>query len=132
IRIVGGANQALEHFPGVTIAAVRGRAVGAGLSLAARCDIVIAADTARLSFPEVTHDIPPTIVMSYFRTDLSRKVLSDLVLTGRAVSGAEGLGLGLVSRTCAEAEVEPSALEVAHRIGGFDTATVRTIKQFLI
>ena len=43
---------------------VQGRAVGLGCALAALCDITIASDRARFSFPETAHRIMPTIAFS--------------------------------------------------------------------
>ncbi|MGH9074152.1 MAG: enoyl-CoA hydratase/isomerase family protein [Acidimicrobiales bacterium] len=91
-------NQALGAFPGISVAGVRGRALGAGASLAARCDLVVAADTARLAFPEVHDAIAPMIVMSHFGKVLPEKPFLDLVLTGREVSADEAQRIGLVSR----------------------------------
>ena len=54
-----------------------------------------AAEDARLSFPEVSHGIPPTIVLSHYRYVLPAKILADLVFTGRELSGREALAAGL-------------------------------------
>lgn len=43
------------HQPQPVIAAINGHAVAAGASLAMACDIVIAADNARLAEPEIRH-----------------------------------------------------------------------------
>ncbi|WP_031085014.1 enoyl-CoA hydratase/isomerase family protein [Streptomyces sp. NRRL WC-3549] len=51
--------QALETTHAVTIARLHGRVVGAGLALAAYCDLRAGADTARFRMPEVGVGLPP-------------------------------------------------------------------------
>ncbi|WGW11685.1 enoyl-CoA hydratase/isomerase family protein [Saxibacter everestensis] len=124
-------NEQLQHSPLVTIAAVRGQAVGAGLSLAGRCDIVIVADDARLSFPEIPRGIPPTIVLSHYRYVLPRNLLGDLIFTGRELSGWEAVPAGLAARAVADDDVEATAAAIAEQIAGYDPRTLRLVKEFL-
>lgn len=124
-------NELIQHFPVVIIAALQGRAYGAGLSLAGRCDIVLAADDARLSFPEVRHGIPPTIVLSHYRYVLSRTVLRDLILTGREISGVEGVAAGLVTRAVPAEQLDVAVGDLAREIAAMDGRTLRTVKRFL-
>ncbi|MFG1955465.1 enoyl-CoA hydratase/isomerase family protein [Micromonospora sp. NPDC048830] len=124
-------NELVVGCPAVTVAVIRGRALGAGLSLAARCDLVVAADDARLAFPEVPHGIPPTIVLSHYRYVLLRRHLLDLILTGREITAEEGQRMGLVSRVCPPAEVDAAVKDLVQRLGGYDVRTVRVVKQFV-
>jgi enoyl-CoA hydratase/carnithine racemase len=128
---VQGANELVEDFPGLTVAVVRGRALGAGASLAGRCDLVVAADTARLGFPEVPHGIAPTVVASYFVHRLPRTALLDLLLTGREVDATEAQRLGLVSRVVAEDALDAEVAAVTEALAAHDPAVVREIKSFI-
>ncbi|MGW4518040.1 enoyl-CoA hydratase/isomerase family protein [Streptomyces sp. NPDC004393] len=49
----------LEQLPIPTVTAVQGRAFGGGFELALHTDLVIAAESARFRFPEVTVAVPP-------------------------------------------------------------------------
>ena len=124
-------NEVVQRYPGVIVAKVQGQARGAALSLAGRCDLVYAAEDARLSFPEVRHGIPPTIVLSHYRYVLPRTVLLDLVLTGREISGAEGVAAGLVTRAVPAAELDEVVQDLATEVAAHGTRTLRTIKQFM-
>lgn len=124
-------NEAVQHCPAVTVAALRGRAEGAGLSLAARSDIVVVADDARLSFPEIPHGIPPTIVLSHYRYVLPRSILGDLIYTGRELSGAEAVQFGLAARSVPADEVESLAMQLATRASRYDRRSIALVKQFL-
>jgi enoyl-CoA hydratase/carnithine racemase len=124
-------NELLQHCPLVTVAAIKGRAHGAGLSLAGRCDIVVVADDARLAFPEIPHGIPPTIVLSHYRYVLPRNLLGDLIFTGRELSGTESVAAGLAARAVPADEVEEVALQLARQIAGYDRRSRRLVKEFL-
>ncbi|MEU6406937.1 enoyl-CoA hydratase/isomerase family protein [Streptomyces sp. NPDC046985] len=51
--------QALETTHAITIARLHGRVIGAGLALAAYCDLRAGADTCRFRMPEVGLGLPP-------------------------------------------------------------------------
>lgn len=124
-------NEALSGCPAVTVAAVHGRAEGAALSLAARCDIVLAARDAQLSFPEIPHGIPPTIVLSRYAYVLPRSILGDLFFGGRVLDGAEAVQFGLAARAVDTELLLPAAREEAVRIASYDRASVLVVKRYL-
>lgn len=124
-------NEAVQNCRAVTIAAIRGRAEGAGLSLAGRCDIVVMADDAKVSFPEIPHGIPPTIVLSHYRFTLPRNLLGDLIYTGRELSGPEAVQAGLAARSVPETELDATALKLATQVAGYDRRSIALVKDFL-
>lgn len=124
-------NEAVQHCRAVTVAAVHGRCEGAGLSLAARCDIVLIAEDAVVSFPEIPHGIPPTIVLSHYRYVLPRNILGDLIFTGRELGGAEAVSCGLAARAVPAARLLETAAAVAERVAGFDRPSIALVKDFL-
>jgi len=124
-------NELVQRYPAVTIAKIQGQACGAALSLAGRCDFVIVTDDARLSFPEVRHGIPPTIVLSHYRYVLRRPVLLDLILTGREVSGSEAVALGIATRSVAPEALADVVDQLASEVAGYGSRTLRTIKRFM-
>src|SRR5262245_36062949 len=76
---------------------VQGRAVGLGCALAALCDITIASDKARFSFPEMAHRIMPTIAFSALVDRLSRKAATCMIYSTEGVDARTALATGLVS-----------------------------------
>lgn len=124
-------NEAVQRCRAVTIAAIRGRAEGAGLSLAGRCDIVIVAEDARLSFPEIPHGIPPTIVLSHYRYVLPRSILGDLIFTGRELSGQEAIQLGLAARVVSSENLDAVVLAMAKQVASYDRRSIALVKEFL-
>lgn len=125
------ANELIESSPCITVAALHGRAFGAGLSLAGRCDLVLADGDARLAFPEVPHGIPPTIVLSHYTYALARKPLLDLILTGREIGAEEAQRIGLVSRVVPNGGLGAAVEVLAGQLTSQDQATSRVVKRFV-
>jgi enoyl-CoA hydratase len=83
-----------------TIAAVNGAAVGAGLAVALACDLRYAVPEARLSVPFTGLGIHAGMATTWLLPEVTGlAVARELLLTGRVVTGAEAVGLGLVNRT---------------------------------
>jgi len=107
----------VEKFPGPTIAAVNGAALGGGCELALACDIRVAADTARFGQPELnlgiipgagaTQRLPRTVGIGWAR---------HLVLTGETIDARQALEIGLVTAVVPPADLMPRARDLANRI----------------
>uniref|UniRef100_A0A831T8T6 Enoyl-CoA hydratase/isomerase family protein n=1 Tax=Thermorudis peleae TaxID=1382356 RepID=A0A831T8T6_9BACT len=130
-QLVVTCNERLANFPGISISAVQGRAMGAGCSLACRCDLVLAAETARFSFPELRKGVPPVIVAAYYSKRLPWRAFLDMVLTGREVPADEAVRLGLVSRVVPDHVLDRAAIELAGDLAAYDPNPVRQLKTFL-
>jgi methylglutaconyl-CoA hydratase len=127
---IGQANAALLAVPVPTIAAVRGRALGFGCGLAIRADIVIAAEGARLGFPEITGDLPPTIILSYVGRVALRKKAFELVMTAREIGPEEAERLGLVTRTVPAGRLEAEVEALGAALAAKPRAVVQTCKEY--
>ncbi|MER7078788.1 Enoyl-CoA hydratase/carnithine racemase [Saccharopolyspora kobensis] len=93
----------------VTIAAVRGHAIGAGFQLALACDLRVVAADASFRMAETGLGLVPDLggTLPLVRTvGYARAV--EICLTGREILAVEALRLGLVN-----AVVEPERLDVA-------------------
>jgi crotonobetainyl-CoA hydratase len=112
------------------IAAVNGVALGGGLELALACDIIVAADHARLGLPEPrvglmaaaggVHRLPRHIPL---------KVAMGLILTGRHITAAEALRVGLVNEVVPGPELLPAAERWAREILECSPLSVQASKQ---
>lgn len=96
------------------IAAVNGYAVGAGMSLALACDIVLAARSARFSVAYTRVGLTPDGSMSYFlpRTVGLKRAL-ELTLTNRMITAEEAFALGIVSQVVPDEELLAQANRLA-------------------
>ncbi|GGL09760.1 enoyl-CoA hydratase [Planomonospora parontospora subsp. antibiotica] len=82
-----------------TIAAINGAAVGAGLCFALACDLVYAAEDAKLLVPFTSLGLHPGMAATYLLPRAAGVgVAREMLLTGRTVLGAEAAATGLVTR----------------------------------
>jgi enoyl-CoA hydratase/carnithine racemase len=106
LALILDANDLLGNFQGVTVAKIRGRALGFGSGLATQCDITLASDLAQFGFTEIQHGFAPSIVMTYLETFVSRKAAVDLLMTGRQINATEARELGMVTRVVRDEELD--------------------------
>lgn len=93
----------------VTIAAVRGQCLGAGLELASVCHRIIASHDARLGQPEIALGLFAPVASVVLPSRIGRAHGEDLCLTGRAVAAEEARAMGLVDEIAAD----PSSAAIA-------------------
>ncbi len=114
VDALGIACDLLETIPKVSIAAVRGYALGGGLELALAADLRYLAEDATVGQPEIQLGVIPGAGGTQ---RLARIVgpgrTRELVYTGRPVSAAEALELGLAERILSPEEVFASAVDDA-------------------
>ena len=123
---------AFERIELPIVAAVNGPAMGAGCDLACMCDLRIAAESARFAESFVKLGIIPGDGGAWL---LPRVVgfakAAEMALTGDALSAAEALACGLVSRVVPDAELLPAARELAGRIAANPPHAVRMARRLL-
>ena len=101
----------LAAIPRPVIAAITGFALGGGLELALACDLRVAADSARLGFPEIQLGIFPGGGGTQRASRLIGPAKAkELIWSGRHVRAEEALAIGLVDRVVPAAEVLDAAL----------------------
>ena len=96
------------------IAQVQGNCLAGGTDLALHCDLVVAADDARIGFPPVrSMGVPPTNMWLYH---LGPQWTKRLLFTGDTISGSQARELGLVVATAPADELDATVLALAERI----------------
>ncbi|MEQ8934155.1 MAG: enoyl-CoA hydratase/isomerase family protein [Silicimonas sp.] len=114
------------------VAAVRGHAIGGGFELALACDMIVAAEDAQLSLPETGIGVIAGQGGTQRLIQLAGKAIAtDLILTGRVLSGSEAKALGVVARTAGPEKVIETAQEVAEAIAARSTVSVRFAREVL-
>ena len=96
----------LHEFPVPVIARINGLCLGAGLEIAACCDLRIAVETAQFAMPEVHVGIPSVIDAARLPGLIGVGRTRDLVMTGRWIDGREALSWGLVERLAGVDELD--------------------------
>lgn len=131
IRGLHTAIAAVMACPVPVIAAIRGACVGAGLELAAGCDLRLATPDARFSMPEVKVGIPSVIEAALLPRLIGRGRAGRLVLTGETVDAATAERWGLVEEIVPEEELMFRAGALAAEISDNDPAAVRAQKRLI-
>ena len=114
------------------IAAVNGVAAGAGVSMAAACDLVVARESATFNFAYTRAGLTPDGSSTYFlprRIGMARTL--DLALTNRTLSAAEAQEWGLVSRVVADDEFEHAVDALAAQLAAGPTRTFGAAKRLI-
>ena len=111
-----GIIRALVAGKKITIAAVHGHCLGGGAELAMVCDIVITADSATWGFPEITLGCYPPVAVTALSALIGQKRASEMILTGRTISGAEAANIGLATHAVPENRLQESLDKILKRL----------------
>jgi len=112
-----GPQKGADKLRTPVIAAVNGAAVGAGITMALRADIMYVAENAKLGFVFNRRGVIPDADLLWSLPRLvgyARAI--DLLLTGRIFLGTEAAEIGLASRALPVEEVLPAAIAAGHDI----------------
>jgi len=108
----------IVEFDRPVVAAVHGAAVGGGMELTLACDLVVAAESAWFSMPELGHGVIPNTGLALLSRVIGLRRASELILTRRRVSVEEAADIGLVNRVVHGNNVVDAALSLAEQIVG--------------
>lgn len=111
------------------IAAVAGWCIGGGMVLTTMCDLLIAADNAQFSYPEVKVGFSGGLI-SNLVTRIPHKIAMELLLLGDTIDAKRAYEVGYVNRIVPVAELMPTAIEMAHRIAAMAPLPTRMLKRF--
>lgn len=132
-RPVGGGGSVLDRCWKPIIAAVNGYAVGGGLELALRCDIIVAAEHAQFGLPEARRGLLADAggVVKLPRR-MPHHLAMGMILTGKFISAREARRMGLVNEVVPMAELIPTAERWAREIMECSPLAVQAAKQVAI
>jgi cyclohexa-1,5-dienecarbonyl-CoA hydratase len=124
LRAFHRAVRALLDAGAVTVADVRGDALGGGCELVACCDLAYASPLARFGQPEIDVGCFPPVAASVLPRRIGWTRACELILLGRRISAEEACAYGLVTR------VEPAgAGDAVQALLGKSAAVLRLAKQ---
>lgn len=123
----------LDHCHKPVIAALNGYAVGGGLEMALRCDIIIAAEHAKLGLPEPRRGL---LADTGGVIKLPRRVpyhlAMGLILTGKFISAQEAYRMGLVNEVVPMGDLIVTAERWAQEILECAPLSVQAAKQVVL
>jgi enoyl-CoA hydratase/carnithine racemase len=98
--------QAIRGLPVPVVARLHGAVIGAGLEIAAACDLRIAAEGTKFSMPEVRLGIPSVVEAALLPRLIGSGRAAWLVLTGEPIDARRACEWGLVEEIGGDEAVE--------------------------
>ena len=106
----------IESLPQPVLASVRGYCLTGALELVLGCDLLVVGDTAKIGDTHGRWGMSPTWGMTQrLPRRVGPLVASELMFTGRQVSGAEAVTIGLANRCVPDAQLDDVAVEIARQ-----------------
>ena len=106
ITLVHRTCNSLRELPGPVIARINGYALGAGLEVAAACDLRIAASHAMFGMPEVRVGIPSVVEAALLPGLIGWGRTREMLLFGENIDAPTALAWGLVQQVAAPADLD--------------------------
>lgn len=119
--------MAAIHKP--IICKVQGNCLAGGTDLALACDMVIAADTARIGFPATRANGSPPAHMWFYH--VGPQWAKRLLLTGDSLAGRDAARLGLVMEAVPAEQLEAEVDELARRLSFVDADLLSANKRIV-
>ena len=115
------------------VAAVEGTCFGAGLSLAAACDVAVSSSTAKYCCAFVKVGLlPDTGLLWTLPQKIGGGKARELMLKANVIDAAEALRIGLVNQTTEPGRALDAAIELAARFASFPPVTLALLKASLV
>ena len=124
--------KSLAEMDKPVVAAVRGRAVGIGLTLLLHCDMVVVAEDALLSAPFINLALAPEAASSLLLPlTIGHQRAFEVFALGEPIDGRTALAWGLASRAVPAAEVDAAADDLAARLAARAPNSIRKTKRLM-
>jgi enoyl-CoA hydratase/carnithine racemase len=131
-RRFGEAFEALAAFPGVSIAAINGYAMGGGLECALACDLRVSEEHAIMGLPEASVGLLPcgggTQSLAW---TVGESWAKRMILLGERVDATTGERIGLVDFVVPRGQSLARALELAESVARQSPGAVRSCKRLI-
>ncbi len=122
----------MRALPAVVVAAVRGYAVGGGAEFALGADLVVATESARFTFPEVSVGLSATGGSTALVPRLVGLAQAKrLMLLGEPLDGVEAKRIGLIAWAVPDSELEATLDSLVDRLVGQGRTALALAKRAL-
>ncbi len=111
IRSLHDVCQGLRDLPVPVIARINGHCLGAGLEIAASCDLRIAADHSTFGMPEVRVGIPSVIEAVLLRKLAGRGRAQEMIYTGETIWAYDALSCGFIEHVAPKEKLDATIEE---------------------
>ena len=112
-----------------TIAAVNGRARGAGVTLAITQDVIVANEDTDFGYPEIDLGLIPAIHFVHLPRTVGRHQAFEYLFTGEPIPARQAAVMGLINHAVPKDQVLPKAMEIAGRLASKSPDAIRLGRQ---
>jgi enoyl-CoA hydratase/carnithine racemase len=131
ISLVHSTCEAFRRLPVPVIAAIQGWALGAGLELAAACDLRIASTDARFGMPEVRVGLPSVVEAALLPGLIGWGRTRRLLLSGETIEAETAAAWGLVEEVVSRGELNQAVARLVDGILASGPHAIRLQKQLI-
>ena len=112
------------------ISAVGGWCVGGALVLSMMCDLTVAAENAKFSYPEARMGFTGGLIAG-LAARIPHKVAMEMMLLCRVLDPQRAFTIGLVNEVVPTGQQVPAALKMARDMTEFSPLVLKTLKRFV-
>ena len=123
--------EAIRRLPVPVVARLHGAVIGAGLEIAAACDLRIAAEGTKFAMPEVRLGIPSVVEAALLPRLMGAGRAAWLVLTGEPIDARRACEWGLVEEVCPFAKLDQRMDALLQNLIAGDRDALRAQKELL-
>jgi enoyl-CoA hydratase/carnithine racemase len=124
--------KALADLDKPAVAAVRGRAVGIGLTLLLHCDMVVVAEDALLSAPFINLALAPEAASTLLLPAvIGHQRAFEIFALGEAIDGKTALAWGIANRAVSADQVDATARQLADKLAQRAPNSIRKTKALM-
>jgi enoyl-CoA hydratase len=122
---------AVASHPQPVVARVGGVALAGGFGLMLACDLVVAADDVEVGTPEINLGLWPYMISAVVARNVPRKVMAEMMMTGRRFSASEAERWGMVNRVVPRAELDRAVEDLVGELASKSPLILRLGKESL-
>jgi enoyl-CoA hydratase/carnithine racemase len=112
------------------IAAISGWCIGGGLVMAMMCDLLVASESAKFSYPEGKVGITGGMIAG-LAARIPHKIAMEMMLVGEPISAERAYQIGLANRVVPDGREVGEALALADKIVGLAPLALAAMKRFV-
>lgn len=113
----------------ITLSKVRGNCLGGGAELAMICDLSFTGKRARWAFPEISLGCYPPVACAALAALVGQKRATELIFTGRTISGVDAATFGLATRVVPEYKLDATVEAVIAQLSKFSPSSLGITKK---
>lgn len=121
--------RALVASKKVTVVSVHGHCLGGGAELAMVCDMIYTTTLAQWGFPEIKLGCYPPVACIALASLVGQKRAAELILTGRTISGAEAVEIGLANRAVTDENLDSAVNQTVRELCKLSPAALGVTKK---